>query len=123
MNEDVDRFIEHVRETGALPNEAGDLAFEEPWQVRAFGMAVVLYDRGTYEWEEMTSGLIEEIRASETGDTDDAAAEYYEQWLASLEELLVDRGLVSDAELDHRAEAFAEGDRDASEFVVGERPH
>jgi len=123
MNEDVDRFIEHVRETGTLPKEAGDIAFEEPWQARAFGIAVVLYDHGTYEWEEMTRELIEEIKASEMDETDDAAAEYYEQWLASLEELLVDRGIVSGEELDHRAEEFAKGERDASEFVVGDRPH
>jgi nitrile hydratase accessory protein len=123
MNEDVDRFIEHVFETGTLHKEAGDIVFEEPWQARAFGIGVVLYDHGTYEWEDMTRELIEEIEVSETDATADAADEYYEQWLASLEELLVDRGIVSGEELDHRTVEFAEGERDASEFVVGERPH
>jgi hypothetical protein len=46
---------------------------------------------------------------------------YYEQWLAAFERLLADLDVVDPDELRDRAAAFAAGDRDASEFVDGER--
>ena len=54
---------------------------------------------------------------SETTATDEA---YYERWLAGLERLLTDRGLVDPDAFAERAAAFAAGDRDAHEFVTGD---
>ncbi|MBV9281100.1 MAG: nitrile hydratase subunit beta, partial [Chloroflexi bacterium] len=39
----------------------------------------------------------------------DADAEYYQLWLASLEHLLVEKGLVSPEELEARTAEFAMG--------------
>ena len=44
---------------------------------------------------------------------------YYERWLTAVESLFVESGVVDAGELRERAEAFASGQRDASEFVVG----
>ena len=99
-------------------------AFEEPWQARAFAMAVQLTERGEGDlpWEAFQGRLVAEIEAD--GDEVEATEDvYYEQWLRALERLLVDEGFVSDDELAARAREFEAGDRDAAEFVIGEHGH
>lgn len=99
-------------------------AFEAPWQARAFAVAVQLTERGEGDlpWETFQARLVEEIEAD--GDAAEATeATYYEQWLRALERLLVEEGLVTGDELDERVRAFERGDRDASEFVIGEHGH
>jgi nitrile hydratase accessory protein len=106
--------------------EAEDGVFEEPWQARAFGIAVALYDDGEgFEWSAFQRRLIEEVRADDPGSSDAEALEsvYYEQWLAALERLLVEDGVVDPGELAGRAGEFAAGERTAEEFVEGERGH
>jgi hypothetical protein len=49
---------------------------------------------------------------------EDVEKTYYEQWLDCLEDVLLEAGVVDDAELDTRAAEFTDGDRDAAEFVV-----
>jgi nitrile hydratase accessory protein len=86
----------------ALPRSNGELVFEEPWQARAFGIAVGLVQEQGLDWEEFRSRLIEEIAAWE-GEHAEAATgsySYYERWLAALERLLVETGLASDAEIE-----------------------
>ena len=93
----------------ALPRKNGELVFEAPWEGRAFGMAVALSDQRLYGWEEFRSRLISEI-----ADADACAAEstYYERWLAALEALLTERGLVTAAELDARAGEYLSRERE-----------
>jgi nitrile hydratase accessory protein len=100
--------------------------FEEPWQARAFGVAVALYDDGAgFEWSAFQERLIEEVRRDDPEVTDPDALEgvYYEQWLAALERLLVEDGVLDHGELADRAASFAVGERTAEEFVEGEREH
>src|SRR5262249_18525318 len=47
----VDRVVAAMEGATALPRENGELVFDEPWQGRAFGMAVALHEDGLYEWE------------------------------------------------------------------------
>jgi nitrile hydratase accessory protein len=100
--------------------------FEEPWQARAFGICVALYDDGAgFEWSAFQERLIEEVRRGDPTASDAEALEgvYYEQWLAALERLLVEDGAVEPGELEARATEFAAGERTAEEFVAGEREH
>ena len=100
--------------------------FEEPWQARAFGIAVALYDDGAgFEWPAFQERLIEEVQREDPSATDAEALEgvYYEQWLAALERLLVEDGVIDPGELEGRAAEFAAGERTAEEFVGGEREH
>lgn len=106
------------------PRRDDEPAFEAPWQARAFAIALSLTDRGEGElsWDDFQGRLVEEI------DRDGDAVEgtetvYYEQWLRALERLLVDEGLIEADELADRAAAFEAGERDASEFVVGDHGH
>lgn len=104
--------------------EADEPAFEAPWQARAFAIAVQLTERGEGDlpWETFQRRLVEEIEA-DGGDVAATEAVYYEQWLRALERLLVEEGLLTDEELAERAAEFDRGDRDASEFVIGEHGH
>ena len=83
----------------AMPRSNGELVFEEPWQARAFGVAVGLVEEQGLDWEEFRRRLIDEIGAWEhehgTGSGD--AYSYYERWLAALERLVLERGLVTAA--------------------------
>ena len=100
--------------------------FDEPWQARAFGIAVALYDDGAgFEWSSFQERLIEEVQREDPTASDADALEgvYYEQWLAALERLLVDDGVLDPGELSDRAASFASGERTAEEFVAGEREH
>ena len=77
----------------ALPRRNGELAFEAPWQGRAFGMALAVVERLALPWTEFQRRLIDEI-----GTHPDAP--YWECWLGALERLVVERGVVSGEELD-----------------------
>jgi nitrile hydratase accessory protein len=93
----------------ALPRSNGELVFESPWEGRAFGIAVALNEQALYPWRSFRDALVDQIAA------DEAAGEptsYYERWLASLEALLLQQGLVSKEELDARTEEYATGERD-----------
>ena len=94
---------EQLDESGpaAPPRRNGELVFEAPWESRAFGAAVALARGQTFEWEEFRQGLIGEIGNWERGAGGDEWS-YYERWLATLEQLLVDRGLVTEQELTER---------------------
>jgi nitrile hydratase accessory protein len=89
----------------ALPRKNGELVFTAPWEGRAFGMAVALHERGAYEWEHFRHRLISQVA--------DGSSPYYESWLAALESLVVQVGLVSGEELSERAAEFKELRRDA----------
>jgi nitrile hydratase accessory protein len=85
---------------GAPPRRNGELVFEAPWEGRAFGVAVALAARGVYAWDDFRASLIEEIGAAE-------GRRYYAAWVASLERLLVGRGVLDEAEIDRRAAELA----------------
>ncbi|MFB6097352.1 MAG: nitrile hydratase accessory protein [Haloferacaceae archaeon] len=98
----------------------GDVpTFEAPWQARAFGLAVALADREDRDWQAFHERFVARIdEVDPTAMQADVEGTYYAQWLESLEELLLEEGLVTEGELARRQRAFGEGDRDASEFVV-----
>jgi nitrile hydratase accessory protein len=95
----------------ALPRHNGELVFAAPWEARAFGMAVVLHESGVYGWGDFSRGLAAETAATERHGV---SAPYYERWLAALEKLLLDRGLVTPEELQQRLAEYAAGQHDDS---------
>jgi nitrile hydratase accessory protein len=93
----------------APPRSNGELVFDEPWQARAFGVAVGLVREQKVDWEEFRRRLIDEIGAWESdrrGAPGDAYA-YYEHWLAALERLVIETGMVSAEELEAEARQIA----------------
>ncbi len=103
----------------ALPRRNGELVFEAPWEGRAFGIAVALTEAGTYDWDEFRQQLIAQIDAAE----EDDGSRYYERWLASLEDVLLEQGVLSAAELDARASELAASDEHEHDHDHGDHGH
>lgn len=128
LDDDVGRIVEDLQSAGLVGGDDDRPVFDAPWQARAFGLAVTLHREGRYEWPAFQQRLIEEVDAEPpdpTGDRDAATLEatYYRQWMAALERLVVEEGILSAATIEERATEFADGTRDASEFVTGEHGH
>ena len=87
-----------------IPRKNGELVFAAPWQGRVFGMALALTDHRV-EWEDFRKLLIAEIAAAPD-------REYYASWVAALERLLVERRVLSDADLAKRKAEFIAMERD-----------
>lgn len=115
---DVKETIADIKQSEDLPEQAGELQFETPWQARAFSLVITMYRQGMLEWSEFQSRLIEEVQDR---DHDDETLEsvYYRQWMDAFQKLLVDKGICEPGEIEQRAAEFRSGARDASEFVVG----
>lgn len=94
-----------------LPAGAGDQAFEQPWELRAFAIAVAAYHNGQYEWSEFQLALIDAIKKWEQGGLEPWS--YYQHWLTALETVLAGTGLLSEAALDERTKAVLGTPRDA----------
>lgn len=77
-----------------LPRDNGELVFEEPWQGRALGMAVVALDRLSVPWSDFRAQLANAIAIRPASDDESPAAAYYAAWLDALEKLLAERGLI-----------------------------
>lgn len=114
LSAQAERLIAHMQGTAALPRKNGELVFNAPWESRAFGMATALYEQGLYQrWDEFRDRLIAEIAASERRHREhEEPWNYYERWLAALERLLVEKGMLSKEEIDLRTAEFASGTRD-----------
>ena len=100
----TDERIANMEGEIALPRANGELVFSEPWEARAFGLAVALNEAGVYPWRDFSQGLATETAALEEQGT---AASYYERWLETLEKLALARGLVTLDELDARTAEYA----------------
>jgi nitrile hydratase len=133
------------RQAGAaLPRDAGEPVFTEPWQAHAFAMVMALYQDGHYNWAEWDDYLGYHIQApGHFGPAAESAGavaptpeganrsaflaacerdggRFYHHWLAAAEQLLDERGLVPRAELEARVEALAGVEREGPRFQAGE---
>jgi nitrile hydratase accessory protein len=83
-----------------LPPGVDAPVFAEPWQAEAFAMTVALHDKGLFSWAEWARALsIEVKRPGAAADGHD----YYEHWLAALENVLASKGLAATADVDAMA--------------------
>ena len=104
MTETLDRGISNMTGKQALPRKNGELAFDEPWEGRAFGIAVAMNQDGVYDWADFRDKLVEAIDADESNE---GRAGFYQRWVRALEQLALDRGLVTSTELDARTQTYA----------------
>ena len=73
--------------------------FDEPWQARAFALALKLAERGHFTRNEWAAALSVQVAG-------DDGTHYYEHWLAALEQLVVEKGLADTTALNARKEAW-----------------
>ena len=103
------REIADMAGPAALPRKNGELAFDEAWQGRVFGMTVAMSHEACFAWREFQAQLIAEIaHAEDEGET----SSYYERWLHAFERVLVGKGLLEPGALAARTEDFASRRRD-----------
>ena len=90
------------------PRSNGELVFTEPWESRAFGVAVALHDAGVVDFETFRARLIGEIGEWEAGHGPESEGyRYYERWLAALERTLLAERIVDHTSLDAARERIA----------------
>ena len=89
----------------APPRANGELVFAEPWESRAFAMAVALCEAGVFTWREFQAALIARIARHDDTSTPWC---YYGQWLSALEDVLAVSGAVRDHDITARASALAQ---------------
>lgn len=90
-----------VEGPAAPPRSNGELVFAEPWESRAFGLAMTLHAGGVFEWEDFRQHLIRAVAEAER-DHDEPFG-YYRCWLLALERVLDDKGVVGGEEVLRRA--------------------
>jgi nitrile hydratase accessory protein len=83
----------------AWPSEGGEPVFAEPWEGRAFAMALDVVERSGLPWEEFRRRLVAAI-------ADDPQRPYYESWVVALERLVLDTAAVTAEDLE-RARSHA----------------
>ena len=92
----------------APPRDNGELVFAEPWESRAFGLAVTLHDSGAFTWDDFRDHLVARIADWERSHPAGECYSYYRCWLHALESVVQDRGLVGAGEVTGRAGELAE---------------
>lgn len=98
-----DRADDAPRAADSLAGAPGR-AFSQPWQARAFALAVLAARQGSFSWSEWSQALSRELR----GAPDDA---YFECWLSALQSLLIGKGAVARGELLERKHAWEDAYR------------
>ena len=94
-----------VEGPAAPPRSNGELVFAEPWESRAFAMAVALCEAHVFTWLEFQGALIARIERNHDASTDWC---YYEHWLGALQDVLASRGAVPHHDVTARATELAQ---------------
>ena len=88
---------------GPLVVEANEPVFHHDWERRVFGMFLPIFATGAFNIDELRHA-IERMGASAYLNTS-----YYEHWLHAYETLLVEKGMLTKAELANRQQKIAKG--------------
>src|SRR5438093_13545321 len=106
MDSPANREVANMEGAAALPRRNGELVFGAPWEGRAFGLAVAASDGQLYSWNEFRTYLIDEIaQAEQHGDP----SSYYERWLTAFEAVLVEKAILTPAEIEARGREISAG--------------
>ncbi len=97
------------RATDAVPgiprDELGPV-FREPWEAKAFALALGLHARGLFTWNEWAAALADEIRKAQAAGDADRGDTYYRHWLATLERMVAGKGAATREALKQHHDAW-----------------
>jgi nitrile hydratase accessory protein len=88
------------------PRDGDGPVFAEPWEAQAFALTLKLHEAGHFTWNEWATTLGAEIEAARARGDPDLGDTYYQHWLAALERLAAEKGLVRSGELGARKAAW-----------------
>jgi nitrile hydratase accessory protein len=109
----LERLVASLPEAGRIPRKDGDLAFDTPWQIRAFGIAVAAHRAGHYAWTDFQRELMWAIREWEaTPEAERGEWQYYDRWVAALEHLVLSTGLVDPDAYEAKTQEYLVGKLD-----------
>ena len=98
-----------------IPRDRDGPVFREPWEAQAFAMAVTLQGRGLFTWSEWAAALGEEIKRAQAAGDPDTGETYYRHWLATLERMVAQKGVIDPETLARY--------RDAWDHAADRTPH
>ena len=78
----------------SIPCSSDGPVFQAPWEAEAFALAVSLNERGLFTWAEWAATLGDEIKKAQAAGDPDTGETYYQHWLATLERILTEKGVV-----------------------------
>jgi nitrile hydratase accessory protein len=78
-----------------VPRDADGPVFREPWEARAFALALALHEARLFTWPEWAEALGAEIKRAQAAGDADSGDTYYSHWLATLEKLIAAKGAAS----------------------------
>ncbi len=90
----------------ASPRDGDGPVFAEPWEAQAFALTLKLHEAGHFTWSEWATTLGAEIEAARSRGDPDLGDTYYQHWLAALERLAAEKGLVQGDDLSARKAAW-----------------
>lgn len=98
-----------------IPRDIDGPVFRAPWEAQAFAMTVALHQRGVFTWAEWAAALSAQIKRAQAAGDPDTGGTYYQHWLATLENLIAEKGVTTHATL-HRY-------RNAWDHAADRTPH
>lgn len=90
----------------AIPRDDDGPVFRAPWEAQAFAIAVKLHEAGHFTWKEWAARLAAEISSAGARGAEDDGSDYYRHWLAALEKIAAEKGLVTERDLAERRQAW-----------------
>ncbi len=95
-----------VETRAGIPRDSEGPVFREPWEARAFALAVALSQQGVFSWSEWATALAAEIAQAQRRGAPDTGETYYLHWLAALERLVTDKQVTTAATLERTRAAW-----------------
>tara|TARA_B110001454_G_scaffold29264_1_gene28608 strand:- start:1997 stop:2377 length:381 start_codon:yes stop_codon:yes gene_type:complete len=98
----------HIDKLSGLASDGEGPVFAQPWEAQLFAMVLELTRQGVFSWAEWTKMLGVEIAAVRDRGEADSGTTYYRHWLVTLEQLLSEKGVVQDSDLQNRMTQWRE---------------
>ena len=89
---------------GPVEREDNEPVFHEEWERRMFGLFVSVFAGGHFNVD-MFRAAIEKMAPADYLETS-----YYEHWLHAIETLLVERGVLTEAEIEAKMASLRQGE-------------
>lgn len=112
---DTQAALRATAELPSIPCDNEGPVFREPWEAQAFAMALALHERGVFTWPEWAAALSSEIKRAQAAGDADKGDTYYRHWLATLENLIAEKGVTTR----HTLHLY----RDAWDHAADRTPH